>query len=223
MARKTSIHIPEYDIKVNGLINKPRQAFALLVLGHGAGAGMEHPFMEGLAEQLAKGGLACLRYNFPYMDQGKKAPGSAKLSLATVAAAFTKGLQLAGDLPCFVGGKSYGGRMSSLAAAEARLEGNAGMIYFGFPLHAPGKHSTDRAAHLKDIKVPMLFLQGTRDTLARQDLIESVCQPLKKTDLEIFEGADHSFKVLKRSGMTNEAVFEDLVQRSLAWAKRKSS
>ncbi len=220
MARKITIPVKALNTKVSGLLNTAKAPSHLLVLGHGAGAGMQHPFMDALAKALAARGISCLRYQFPYMEQGRKAPGSAKQAIQTVAAATAKAKLLAKGIPLLVGGKSYGGRMSSHAAAEGLLEGINGLVFFGFPLHAPGREGIERAAHLKSVKLPMLFLQGSRDKLARADLIKQVSKRKRKAKLILYEGADHSFKLLKSSGITADQMIERLAEDTAQWAKR---
>ena len=189
----------------------------MFAFAHGAGAGIEHPFMADMAQRLAGEGIASLRYHFPYMEARalsgrRRPPDRPPVLVETVRAAVAKAAALADGLPLLAGGKSMGGRMTSTAAAEAPLPGVAGLVFLGFPLHAPGRpeRAAERAAHLSDVTVPMLFLQGTRDALARLDLIEQTCAELGAlATLHRLEGADHSFRVLKRSGRTNEEVADD--------------
>ncbi|UYQ91162.1 alpha/beta hydrolase [Chitinophaga horti] len=182
---------------VSAIAIVPPKARAILTLAHGAGAGMEHSFMNNLSEALAAAGIGTLRFNFPFSEQQKKRPDTPAVAHQTIAAAIDKARELYPSLPLFVAGKSFGGRMSSQYMATNHRTDVEGLIFYGFPLHAAGKPSTDRAEHLKEVKVPMLFLQGTRDTLATWDLIEPVCKSLKKTTLVKLEGADHSFKAGK--------------------------
>lgn len=216
--RKITIDISEEIGTVSGLLIKPADATALLVLSHGAGAGMEHHFMEALAQTLADHGIASLRFNFPYMEKGKGAPDRPKKAHPAIKAAIAAGAAHATGLKMLAGGKSFGGRMTSQIAAADDLGPVKGVIYFGFPLHPAGKPGTDRAAHLKDIKLPQLFLQGTRDTLARYDLIEEVCDDLATATLIKMEGGDHSFKTLKRSGISPEEVMEKLAKETASFA-----
>lgn len=204
--------------EVSGLLLLPENATALLVLSHGAGANMEHSFMEMLAQRLAAHGVGTLRFNFPYMEKGGGPPDRPKVAHPTVIAAGKKAAGLANGRKLLAGGKSFGGRMTSQVAAQGELKEVAGIVYFGFPLHAPGKPSTERAAHLSDIEVPQLFLQGTRDTLAEFDLIEEVCHSLKQATLVKMEGGDHSFKTLKSSGITQEAAIEQLARETALFA-----
>ncbi len=189
----------------------PEKAIALLVMGHGAGAGMHHPGMETVATTLANQGVATFRYQFPYMEQGRRFPDPLPLRLATVGAAIDAAARLHPTLPLLAGGRSMGGRTSSTWVARNPGSPLAGLVFFGFPLHPPGKPGTTRARHLGDVDVPMLFLQGTRDKLAELALLEPVCGALgARAQLHVVEGADHSFHVLKRSGRTDEHVMKEL-------------
>lgn len=217
-ATKVKIEISEEIGTVSGLLIKPAKATALLILSHGAGAGMEHHFMESLAQTLADHKLATLRFNFPYMEKGKGAPDRPKKAHPAIKAAIKAGQAHAEGLKILAGGKSFGGRMTSQVAAAGELGPVQGVVYFGFPLHPAGKPSVDRAIHLKDIKLPQLFLQGTRDTLARYDLIAEVCADLETAKLVKMEGGDHSFKTLKRSGISAEEVMEKLAQETASFA-----
>src|SRR5262249_51641865 len=168
------------DTNVSALLQTPAGAEALLVLAHGAGAAMTHPFMAAMASGLAERAVATLRYQFPYMERGSKRPDPPQLAHATVRSAVAAAAQAHGELPLFAGGKSFGGRMSSQAQAKTPLSGVRGLVFVGFPLHPAGKPSQERAKHLADVKVPMLFLQGTRDALADLTLLEPVCRSLRK-------------------------------------------
>jgi hypothetical protein len=204
--------------EVSALLLLPSRATSLLVLAHGAGAGMSHSFMSTIANRLAADGVATFRYQFPYMEQKSGVPDKQPLLTATVAAAVAIAAQLAPDLPLFAGGKSMGGRMTSLAASEQKLEAVKGLIFFGFPLHPPKRPSIKRAEHLKLVKQPMLFLQGTRDELADLTLLRPICESLgPQTTLHIIEGADHSFHVLKRSGKTDAEVLAELSTTVKTW------
>jgi len=216
-AKKVSIVISKEIGKTSGLYIRPPKAEALLVLAHGAGAGMKHPFMETLAQYLAHHKIATLRFNFSYMEKGKKVPDRPKVALPAIQAAIQQGEKLARGIPIFLGGKSFGGRMGSHLAATEKLEKIQGVVYFGFPLHAIGKPSMDRGAHLKDIPQRQLFLQGTRDTLANIDLIKKVTKKLRKGKIEIFDGADHSFKMLKSTGVAHEEVIEKVATTAAKW------
>lgn len=215
---RLTIDISEEIGTVSGLLLKPDDATSLLVLSHGAGAGMEHHFMEALSQALAVHGVATLRFNFPYMEKGKGAPDRPKKAHPAIKAAIVAAESEAQGLKLLAGGKSFGGRMTSQIAAVDELGPVKGVVYFGFPLHPAGKPSTDRAVHLKDIKLPQLFLQGTRDTLARYDLIEAVCSDLDTARLVKMEGGDHSFKTLKRSGISPEEVLDKLAKETASFA-----
>lgn len=220
----TDIDIPLPDgSSVSGLLMRPAsdgrpdasgptppRERALLVLAHGAGAGMRHPFMEAVAHRLADRGVATLRYQFPYMEAGRKRPDRGPVAHAAVRAAVVVGLELADGAPVFAGGKSFGGRMTSSAAAESPMP-VSGLIFLGFPLHPAGRPGTERADHLAAVDLPMLFVQGTRDRLADLDLLLPVLKDLgDRTRLHIVEGGDHSFHVLKRSGRTEKDVVDEI-------------
>ena len=201
---------------VSGLWLAPPNAKALMVLAHGAGAGMTHRFMIAAANGLAERGVATLRYQFPYMAAGRRRPDPPKRAIAAVRAALAEARLLSPDLPVFAGGKSFGGRMTSTAEAERHLDGVAGIVFFGFPLHPPGRPSADRAEHLSSVKVPMLFLQGDRDSLADIDLIKPLCRSLGAR-LLVVEDGDHSFHVRKSSGRTDQATLEKMLDAAAAW------
>jgi predicted alpha/beta-hydrolase family hydrolase len=210
--------------EVSALLLLPTRATCLLVLAHGAGAGMNHPFMSAIANQLAENNVATLRYQFPYMEYRRRVPDKQPLLTTTVAAAVRIAAKLAPDLPLFAGGKSMGGRMTSLAASEQQLESVRGLMFFGFPLHPPKRPSIKRAPHLNLVKQPMLFLQGTRDDLADLTLLRPICESLgPQTTLHIIEGADHSFHVLKRSGQTDPQVLAELSSTVKAWTTAHSA
>jgi len=203
---------------VSGLLQVPAEARACLVLAHGAGAGMAHPFMGRVADGLLQRGVATLRFQFPSMEAGSKRPDRPSLAQATVRAAVASAQQRLPRVPLFAGGKSFGGRMTSQAQAEAALPGVVGLVFWGFPLHPAGKSSTERAAHLAQVGVPMLFLQGTRDALAEMALLEPVISELgERARLVKVEQADHSFHVPVRSGRTDAEVLNDLLDRAAAW------
>ncbi|HAA13314.1 MAG TPA: alpha/beta hydrolase [Cytophagales bacterium] len=217
----TELTIPLAEGTTSALWLAPDQAKAQFVFAHGAGAGMRHVFMEEFSLALAQAGIATLRWQFPYMEKGSKRPDSPKIALAAWEAVAQFASQHS-PLPLWVGGKSFGGRMASLAAAEERLpKSTKGIIYVGFPLHAAGKPGTQRAAHLADIPFPMLFLQGTRDALADLSLLEPLLAPVATATLAIFEGADHSFKTLKRLGITEEAIREEMIDRIATWVAER--
>ena len=207
--------------EVSALFLRPNNARLLLVLAHGAGAGMSHPFMENLAGELAAEGIATLRYQFPYMQGRRRVPDSPAVLTATVVAAVRAAAKAAPELPLLAGGKSMGGRMTSQAAAQHPLEGVRGLVFFGFPLHPPKRPATKRADHLAKVTVPMLFLQGTRDELAELDLLRPICAKLGAlATLSVIDGADHSFHVLKRSGTDDTAVLQQLVRTVASWAEQ---
>ena len=205
---------------VSALLLRPPQARAAYVFAHGAGAGMTHASMTAIAEGLAERGIATLRYQFPYMEKGSKRPDSPAVAHATVRAAVADAAHHCGDLPLFAGGKSFGGRMTSQAQAKAPLAGVRGLVFLGFPLHPAGKPSSERAKHLAEVKVPMLFLQGTRDALAELPLLEPVCKSLgKRGTLKLFTDADHSFHVPAKSGRKDADVFAELLDVIAAWIR----
>jgi predicted alpha/beta-hydrolase family hydrolase len=204
---------------VSALFLRPPDAHRLLVLAHGAGAGMAHPFMESLAAELATVGVATLRYQFPYMEHRTRRPDSPAVATATVVAAVAAAAAAAPDLPLYAGGKSFGGRMTSQAAAAHPLDGVRGLVFVGFPLHPPKQPSTKRADHLSRVSVPMLFLQGTRDDLADLSLLRPVCEHLaSRATLHVIDGADHSFHVLKRSGKTDAEVLRELAHAAASFS-----
>ena len=203
---------------VSGLLIRPAKARACYVFAHGAGAGMTHSFMETAAQGLAERGVASLRYQFPYMEKGSKRPDPPGIAHAAVRAAVTEAARCCPGLRLIAGGKSFGGRMTSQAQAGAPLDGVAGLAFFGFPLHPAGKPSADRAKHLADVKIPMLFLQGTRDTLAELALLEPVVKRLgPKATLHRVEGADHSFHVPARSGRNDGEVMSEILDAFAGW------
>ena len=211
--------ISERSGKVSAILLCPPAARWLLVLAHGAGAGMLHSFMEAISEELASQSIATFRYQFPYMEQGGGRPDPPAVLVATVRAAVRAATEVAPDLALLAGGKSLGGRMTSTAASQSPLPGVQGVVFFGFPLHPPGQPSTDRARHLQSVTVPMLFLQGTRDKLAELELLRPVCNDLGSlAQLHIIEGADHSFAVLKRSGRTDREALHELGSTVAEWA-----
>lgn len=205
--------------EVSALLLRPDDARWLLLLAHGAGAGMRHAFMESLAGELAAARIATLRYQFPYMELRRNRPDSPVVLTATVAAALHTALKVAPGLPIIAGGKSMGGRMTSQVAAKSLLPGVRGLVFFGFPLHPPNAPATKRADHLAEVPVPMLFMQGTRDTLADLVLLRPIIKKLGTlATLHIIESADHSFHVLKRSGKTDAGVLTELAQTTAVWA-----
>ncbi|HWF01024.1 MAG TPA: alpha/beta family hydrolase [Caulobacteraceae bacterium] len=203
---------------VSGLWLAPERAWACLSLAHGAGAGMKHRSMAAIAEGLAERGVATLRYQFPYMERGGKRVDPPAIAHAAVRAAAAEARRRSGALPLFAGGKSFGGRMTSQAQALAPLEGVRGLVFFAFPLHPAGKSSVDRAEHLGDVALPMLFLQGTHDALAELDLLERTVARLgPRATLELAPEADHSFHVPARTGRKDADVLAQLLGAATAW------
>ncbi len=207
-------------LEVSALATPAAGIEACYVLAHGAGAGMEHPFMTQVALGLAQRRIATLRYQFPSMESGKRRPDSPAVAQATVRAAVSLAARHFGPLPLFAGGKSFGGRMTSQAQALEPMEGVSGLIFLGFPLHPPGKPSIDRAAHLSNVDVPMLFVHGTRDEFAEPALFESAIGALSPlaTLIEVAE-ADHSFHVPMRSGRRDPEVLDDLLDSLAVWTQ----
>jgi predicted alpha/beta-hydrolase family hydrolase len=215
--RRVAIPIPGTDA-VSGILHVPPGARACYVMAHGAGAGMQHPFMAAVAADLATRRIATLRYQFPYMERGAKRVDAPKVAQATVRAAVEAAAGLAPGLALFAGGKSFGGRMTSQAQADAPLPGVAGLVFLGFPLHAAGKPSDARGAHLFDVRVPMLFLQGTRDSLAELPLLQPLLERLgRRATVRLFDDADHSFHVPARSGRSDAQVREQLADALAEW------
>jgi predicted alpha/beta-hydrolase family hydrolase len=209
---------------VSGLWLRPPEAGACLVLAHGAGAAMTHPSMETLARGLAVRGVASLRYQFPYMEHGQKRPDPPAVAHSAVRAAVAAANRLAGGLPLFAGGRSFGGRMTSQAQAASPLAGVRGLVFFAFPLHPAGRPSSERARHLAAVQVPRLFLQGTRDALAELALLRPVCAELgDRATLELLPDADHSFAVPARSGRSTAEVRNAMLDTTAAWLMRVRS
>jgi predicted alpha/beta-hydrolase family hydrolase len=210
--------------EVSALMLTPPKPKFLLVLGHGAGAGMNHPFMANLADALAVADVASLRYQFPYMEAGRHVPDRPATLTATVAAAVRAASQAAPKLPVFAGGKSMGGRMTSQTAAQGLLPDVRGLVFFGFPLHQPNRPDTKRAEHLAEVKIPMLFLQGTRDTLADLKLLRPAVKKLgSRATLHIIPTADHSFHVLKSASKTNAEILQELAATAANWMQAHAS
>ncbi len=206
------------SLRVSGLLQAPPRVRACYVLAHGAGAGMEHPFMAAVAADLAPRGVATLRYQFPAMERGTRRPDPPQLAQATVRAAVVEAQRLMPALPLFAGGKSFGGRMTSQAQAAVPLPGVRGLIFLGFPLHPAGRPSQGRAKHLFDVRIPMLFLQGSRDALAALEELRPVCKALgARATLKVFADADHSFHVPARSGRDDAQVRSELSDALAAW------
>jgi len=215
-SRKVTIAVDK-EQSISALLDRPRNARACLVLAHGAGAPMTHPFLAAVAAGLAERAVATLRYNFPYMERKSPRPDSPKVATAAVRAAVTEASRLMPKLPLFAGGKSFGGRMTSQAEADQPL-GVRGLVFLGFPLHPPGKRSDERAAHLAGVLVPMLFLQGTNDAFAEMDLLRPVVDRLgKQATLDLFQEADHSFHVAARTGKRDADVRRELIDATATW------
>jgi len=219
------IAVPDIG-EVSALWLCPASARWLLVLAHGAGAGMSHPFLGKLAAELASVEVATFRYQFPYMEQRRRVPDSPPLLKSTVRAAVRAASETAPDLPILAGGKSMGGRMTSQAAADhpSELEKVRGLVFFGFPLHPPGNPGTKRAEHLAQVRIPMLFLEGTRDQFADLKLLRPICASLgARATLHEIETADHAFHVLKSSGKTDAEVMRELAQSVRTWGDALSA
>jgi predicted alpha/beta-hydrolase family hydrolase len=216
-AQKLQVEV-EKTGSVSALLIRPVEARACFVFAHGAGAGMAHPFMETVAQGLSERGVATLRYQFPYMEKGSKRPDPPAVAHAAVRAAVAEAGRCCAGLRLIAGGKSFGGRMTSQAQAISPLPGVGGLAFFGFPLHPAGKPSSDRAKHLSDVQVPMLFLQGTRDNLAELGLLELVVKGIgPSASLHVVEGADHSFHVLARSGRNDREVMGEILDAFAGW------
>jgi uncharacterized protein len=204
--------------RVSGLLQAPGDARACYVFAHGAGAGMTHPFMAATSEGLAERRIATLRYQFPYMEQGSKRPDTPKVAHDSVRAAVAEAARRVPELALFAGGKSFGGRMTSQTQAVSPLPGVHGLVFLGFPLHPPGKPSDERSRHLFDVKVPMLFLQGTRDELAELALLQPLVKRLgRHATLRLFEDADHSFHVPARTGRKDAEVRAEMLDAMAGW------
>ena len=204
--------------RVSGLLQMPSNTRACYVLAHGAGAGMAHPFMAAVAAGLAERGIATLRYQFPYMERGSKRPDTPKVAHTAVRAAVAEAARRAPRIPLFAGGKSFGGRMTSQAQAAAALPGVRGLVFLGFPLHAAGQPSDERGKHLFDVRVPMLFLQGTRDELAKIALLQPLVTRLgARATLHLFQDADHSFHVPARTGRKDADVRNEMLDAFAGW------
>jgi len=203
---------------VSGLWDAPAKPKACLVLAHGAGAGMTHKSMEAVAAGLAQRGIAVLRYNFPYMERGSKRVDPPAIAHKAVRAAVAAAQARSKSLPLFAGGRSFGARMTSQTQAKTPLDGVRGLVFFAFPLHPAGAPSVDRAAHLKDVQVPMLFLQGTRDALAELTLLTPTVKSLgRRAKLVLAEDADHSFHVPAKTGRKDSDVLAEILDAAAAW------
>ena len=196
-SRKHTIEVSESIGSVSALLVEPKKTKAMMILAHGAGAGMHHQFMEALSMELAEASIGTLRFNFPFTENGKKRPDPAPVAEKTITVVWYKASELFPMVPLFAAGKSFGGRMSSHVLSKGSPAFIRGVVFFGFPLHAPGQPSVSRAEHLQSVSVPMLFLQGTRDALADIKLIKQVTGKLANATLVTFDGADHSFKAGK--------------------------
>lgn len=206
------------DASVSGLWLTPPNATAAYVFAHGAGAGMAHKSMDAIASGLSERGVATLRYNFLYMERGSKRPDAPALAHQAVRAAVDEAQRLAPKLPLFAGGKSFGGRMTSQAQALAPLPNVRGLVFFAFPLHPAGKPSDERAAHLRDVKIPLLFLQGANDALAQLDLLKPAVKKLgKNATLKLYDDADHSFHVPAKSGRKDADVLALILDDAADW------
>jgi predicted alpha/beta-hydrolase family hydrolase len=205
--------------EVSSILIRAADSRWLLALGHGAGAGMRHPFMSALSRELAAEKIATFRYQFPYMENRRKAPDRPPTLTATVAAAVQAAHAAAPELPLLAGGKSMGGRMTSTAASENLIPSVRGLVFFGFPLHPPKQPAAKRGDHLLEVTQPMLFLQGTRDDLADLKLLKPICEKVGiLATLHIIDGADHSFHVLKSSGKSDAEVLRELAHTTAEWA-----
>jgi hypothetical protein len=222
LAEPQSVSIRINDAQtVSGLLQGPVEARACYVLAHGAGAGMTHPFLAAVANGLAERGIATLRYQFPYMEQRSKRPDPPKVARAAVRAAVEEASRLLPKSALFAGGKSFGGRMTSQAQAAASLPGVRGLVFLGFPLHPPGQPSIERAKHLFEVQVPILFLQGTRDEFAKLELLETVCTQLgARATLKLFQDADHSFHVPARTGRKDSEIRMELLDELARWLEK---
>jgi uncharacterized protein len=206
------------DGKLSGLLLRPANAKALYLFAHGAGTNMAHPSMANNADGLARRGVATLRYNFLYTEKGGKRPDPPRLAHAAVRAAAAKAVELAPDLALFAGGRSFGGRMTSQAQADDPLPSVRGLAFLGFPLHPAGKPGIERADHLAKVRVPMLFVSGTKDALGELDLLKGVVAGLEeRAKLHLVDQADHSFKVARKSGRTNAEAEADALDAMAGW------
>jgi len=204
--------------EVTGLWGRPSGATHVLALSHGASTSIEHSSMVAISEALYEVDIATFRYNFPYMEKGGRGLDGRATCSATVRSAVARSMELAEGLPVLAGGRSFGGRMTSMAVAEEAIDGLGGIVFYAFPLHPAKKPGIDRADHLANVSIPLLFLSGTRDALAELDLLKPVVDGLPNGSLHLIKTADHSFKVLKRSGMTEEAAQQDAANTLKTWA-----
>jgi predicted alpha/beta-hydrolase family hydrolase len=219
-ARRLTFSVDETR-RVTALLQLPRAAKACFVFAHGAGAGMDHPSMVAIAAELAERSIATLRFQFPYMQRGSRRPDPPALCHATVGAAAAAAARRAPKLTLFAGGRSFGGRMTSQTQAIEPLPGVKGLAFLGFPLHPAGKPSADRAEHLRDVKIPMLFLQGTRDELANLKLLRPVVKRLgARATLKLLQDADHSFHVPARTGRKDAEVRTEMLDVLATWIEQ---
>lgn len=220
VSREIEIDVPG-EAKVSGILEIPKPAMALLVLAHGAGAGMRHPAIKALSMALHRNGIGTLRYQFPYMERGSKRPDSPTTAVATVEAAVQAAAKAAPKLPLFAGGKSFGGRMTTTAASEGKLPSIRGIVCFGFPLHPARQPGTSRAEHLSKVTVPTLLLQGTRDDLSDLTLLRPIVKELgERFILHELEGADHGYAVLVSSGRTGAQILQEVAHVTAAFCAR---
>jgi hypothetical protein len=220
-ARKVSIGVG--DEQVSGLFLRPPNARALYLFAHGAGAGMTHSAMESNAQGLASRGIATLRYQFPYMEKGSRRPDPPRIAHAAVRTAAAKALELAPDLPLFAGGRSFGGRMTSQAQAIEPLTQVRGLAFLGFPLHPAGKPGMERAEHLKQVHIPMLFVSGDRDALAETDLLRGFIAELgDRATLHLVDHADHTFRVAAKTGRTSAEAEAEALDVLARWMLERS-
>lgn len=216
-AKERTLKLPDGST-VSALWQKPKAAKAVLVLAHGAGAGMTHKNMAATADGLETRGIAVLRYNFPYMERGSKRPDSPAIAQAATRAAMADAGKLAGDLPLFAGGRSFGARMTSQAQSADPMPNVKGLVFFAWPLHAPGKPGIERAEHLSGVKIPMLFLQGAKDEFADLDLLKPTVAKLgKRAKLHLVEHADHAFHVPARTGRKDPEVLAEILDVAHGW------
>jgi uncharacterized protein len=219
----TPLRIPlPSGASISAILRQPEPARACFVFAHGAGAGMNHDFMTDLSSALESEGIATMRFQFPFMEQGTKRPDSPAVAEAAIRAVVDEAKRRLPEVALFAGGKSFGGRMTSQAQAREPLVDVTGLVFLGFPLHPAGKPAVERASHLREITVPMLFLQGTRDALADLRLIKEVVEPLgSRAALHVVGGADHAFHVLVRSGRTNADVIDELATQVSRWMRSR--
>ncbi len=226
MTSELRVRVSESVGEVSAVLERPSEARWMLVFAHGAGTGMRHRFMEDVCRELSGVGVATFRYQFPYMEQRRGRPDAPAVLQATVRAAIAVAAEAAPDLPMLAGGKSLGGRMTSHVLADFDRLGETdvvrrvrGLVFFGFPLHPPGRPDTKRAEHLELVGMPMLFLQGTRDTFADLSLLRPLCDRLgDRATLHVVDTADHSFHVLKSSGRMDTDVIAELARVTASWA-----